>query len=134
MSDSSVTLTLDKAIKGSGILTLTFYIANVSVLVDEPAYSCTLSTIDLKGKPVADGMEFDLEPKDADEAGFGKTKANQTWTLGENSIDVDDGDENTQTIDISEVILISDAKETYSAKASVGKGGKNVLSTANWKG
>lgn len=133
MSDSSVNLTLDKALKGSGKLTLAFYIAKTSLEGDTTAYSCTLTTIDLEGKPVAEGMEFDLDPKNKDEAGFGKTKTNQIWTLGENSIEVGDDDDNTQTIEISEVILKSDSSETYSAKAAVNEGGNTVLCTENWK-
>jgi hypothetical protein len=93
MSDQEViNLTLDKALEGdAGPAALSFCITKLS----ESEWDCFLVSISLEDKPLADGLELSLAPKDT------AFKGDQTWALTEpRSVVVEDEEENEVTIQV----------------------------------
>jgi len=124
-----IPLSLKKVIKGSTkeTLDLTFYIADVG----NSQYDCTLTTIDLKGHPMAEGMEFSGTASVAFADGFTTVLENQTWSFKDAGVTVGE-DEQEETLEISGVVLKSIGADDYAAKATVGKDKSIVLATDNW--
>src|ERR1700753_599087 len=122
-----IKLTLKSPTKScDDILNLTFYIAVVNH--DPMQYDCTITTIDLKGKPVAEGTELNAKPTIAYEDGFTTVKDNQMWKLNKARVIVG-YDENEDVISLSEVVLKSTGEGVHMAKATVGEDDKKLLMT-----
>jgi hypothetical protein len=114
---------LSRVVKGSlGRTRLAFCLTK-----DEDGdFDCTLSTLEISGRVIADGLEIRLTLQN-------QATGMQTWRL-ESAEDVvtDDKNGNEVSIRLRDLVLRAGANGQAMAMAVIGRQGENVITTENW--
>lgn len=117
-------MTLSRVVKGSsGRTRLAFCI----VKLEDGDCDCFLSTIEISGRAIADGVEVQLVLQNR------ASNRDQTWRLqSPESVITEDKDGNEIEIRVQDVVLKTSGNGQGMAMAVFGRHGENVLTTDNW--
>jgi hypothetical protein len=97
--------------------------------LDDNTWDCFLITLDIKGVPIADGLEVALGPENE------TFKGDQTWKLKESpqKITSADEDENEFTTYIKDVVFKMPENGENSAMIVLDENGETSVATENWQ-